>query len=106
MHGDYFTVVTENGEQFVDLGTDELYHLIMQLNSVDNTFLVIDPADDQSSWSVTVAIDEHGGWEVDRTDPRYREHDVSTAREPGRLALELTLWLAVRDYPRVPIRND
>jgi hypothetical protein len=106
MLGEYFTVMSERGERVQDCGTDALFHLIMGLNPVDNTFFVIDPVDPESNWNVTVAIDERGGYEVDRCDPRYREHDVRSTREPSRLALELTLWLAVRDYPRLPIRND
>jgi len=45
---------------------------------------------------------DDGTYEVERRDPQWHEHDLTTAADVGRIARELTIWLAARSHPGRP----
>lgn len=104
MAATYFGADSENGEHIDGPSEDALFELIGALNDSDNTFVVIEPDEDDPSWFASVAVVEEGGYEIVRRDAAHREHKVHTDTDIGRIALDLTIWLAARNFPRRPTR--
>ncbi len=76
--------------------------LIDDLNDSDNTFVVIQLDEDDPTWFTSVATLDEGGYEVVCRDTIRREHDVATETCIGRIARNLTIWMAARDFPGRP----
>jgi hypothetical protein len=90
----YHRVDSENGDHFDDL------------NDIDNTFVVIQPAEDDPAWHVSVVVrDACEGYEAVRRDTRSREHDVTTGENISDIAHEFVLWLEGRSRLRSTIRG-
>ncbi|NUR84039.1 MAG: hypothetical protein HOY71_08125 [Nonomuraea sp.] len=85
---------TENGEFIPEPSEDAIYELITELTAPDNTFVIIEPDQDDPLWFASVALLDDGGYEVEYRDPLHRRHEVSTQTDQGRIATELTLWIA------------
>ncbi len=92
----YYCADSENGDHVDDPSEDTLFMLIGDLNDSDNTFVVIQPDQDDPAWFASVAILDEGGYEVVRRDTTRREHDVTIETSTDRIAGDLTKWLAAR----------
>ncbi|MFF4648336.1 hypothetical protein [Streptomyces sp. NPDC001389] len=92
----YYCADSENGDHVDDPSEDALFMLIGDLNDSDNTFVVIQPDQDDPVWFASVAVLDEGGYEVVRRDTTRREHDVTVETNTDRIAGDLTKWLAAR----------
>ncbi|WP_175439119.1 hypothetical protein [Streptomyces vilmorinianum] len=92
----YYCADSENGDHVDDPSEDTLFMLISDLNDSDNTFVVIQPDQDDPVWFASVAVLDEGGYEVVRRDTTRREHDVTVEADTDRIAGDLTKWLAAR----------
>lgn len=102
---DYYYAETENGRHLDDPSEDGLFDVIGELDHADNTFVIIQPDDDDPAWYASVAHCDDGAYEVERRDVLRREHELTTATDRGAVAKDLTLWLAARNYPNRPARS-
>ncbi|MFG2416205.1 hypothetical protein [Streptomyces goshikiensis] len=96
MAADYYCADSENGDHVDDPSEDALFMLIGDLNGTDNTFVVIQPDEDDPDWFASVAVLDEGGYEIVRSDTTRREHDVTIETSTDRIAGDLTKWLAAR----------
>ncbi|MFC7818937.1 hypothetical protein ACFUTR_30395 [Streptomyces sp. NPDC057367] len=96
MAADYYCADSENGDHIDDPSEDALLMLISDLNGSDNTFVVIQPDEDDPVWFASVAVLDQGGYEIVRRDTIRREHDVTVETTVDRIAGDLTKWLATR----------
>ncbi|MEU3431569.1 MULTISPECIES: hypothetical protein [Streptomyces] len=92
----YCCADSENGDHVDDPSEDALFMLIGDLNNSDNTFIVIQPDQDDPAWFASVAVLDEGGYEVERRDTARREHDVTVETGTDRIAGDLIKWLAAR----------
>ncbi|MFG3490041.1 hypothetical protein ACIQ9R_38265 [Streptomyces sp. NPDC094447] len=104
MGAQYYGADSENGDRIDDPSEDALFMLISDLNS-DNTFVVVQPDEDDPLWFVSVAVLDEGGYEIVRRDTTRNEHEVTTATGINDLARDLTIWMAARDFPGRPNRQ-
>ncbi|MGW7065248.1 hypothetical protein ACWGHM_43205 [Streptomyces sp. NPDC054904] len=96
MAADYYYADSENGDHIDDPSEDALFMLISDLNGSDNTFVVIQPDEDDPVWFASVAVLDQSGYEIVRRDTTRREHDITTETNIDRIAGSLTKWLAAR----------
>ncbi|MFJ9924122.1 hypothetical protein ACIRSF_33050 [Streptomyces rubiginosohelvolus] len=101
----YYRAESESGDHIDDPSADALFMLINDLNDSDNTFVVIQPDEDDPVWFTSVAVLEEGGYEVVRRDNTRREHDVVSETSIDRIARDLTIWMAARNFPGRPTRH-
>ncbi|MGW7487038.1 hypothetical protein [Streptomyces sp. NPDC054786] len=101
----YSRAGSENGDHIDGPSEDVLFMLIDDLNDSDNTFVVIQPDEDDPAWFTSVATLDEGGYEVVCRDSIRREHDVATETSIGRIARDLTIWMAARDIPGLPTQH-
>ncbi|MFD6274450.1 hypothetical protein ACFWFI_02460 [Streptomyces sp. NPDC060209] len=101
----YYRAESESGDHIEDPSEDALFMLIDDLNDSDNTFVVIQPDEDDPAWFTSVAVLDEGGYEVVRRDSTCREHDVVTESSIDRIARNLTIWMAARDFPGRPTQH-
>ncbi|MFE9797211.1 hypothetical protein ACFYRL_36520 [Streptomyces goshikiensis] len=101
----YYRAESENGDHIEDPSEDALFMLIDDLNRSDNTFVVIQPDEDDPVWFASVAVLDEGGYEVVRRDTTRRDHDVTTETSISRIARDLTVWMAARDFPGRPTQH-
>lgn len=101
----YYRAESESGDHIEDPSEDALFMLIDDLNGSDNTFVVIQPDEDDPVWFTSVAVLDEGGYEVVRRDTTRREHDVVTETSIDRIAHDLTTWMAARDSPGRPTQH-
>ena len=106
MAADYYSADTENGDHVDDPSEDSLFMLIEDLDQAGNTFLTITPADDDPAWYASVTLLPGGTYEIERTDPGRGEHHRDTLTSVGKIARNLIIWLAARDYPNRPVRRS
>jgi hypothetical protein len=106
MGADYYTADTENGDHVDDPSEDILFMLIEDLDQAGNTFITITPAGDDPAWYASVTLLPDTTYEVERADPSHSEQHRDTATDPDRIARDLTIWLAARDYPGRPVRRS
>ncbi|WP_393061794.1 hypothetical protein [Streptomyces sp. LN549] len=93
----YYRAESESGDHIEDPSEDALFMLLDDLNGSDNTFIVIQPDDeDDPVWFTSVAVLDEGGYEVVRHDTTRREHEVITETSIDRIARELTIWMTAR----------
>jgi hypothetical protein len=96
----YYYAETENGDHMADPSEDGLFMLLAELDHAGNTFITVKPARD-SAWYASVTLLEDGSYTVERRDPVRQQHEFGTETDIGKIALDLTVWLADRDYPLV-----
>ncbi|MFD9904047.1 hypothetical protein [Streptomyces sp. NPDC059063] len=101
----YYRADSERGDRIDDPSEDALFMLIDDLDDADNTFVVIQPDQDDPAWFTSVSVLDDGGYEVVRRDVTRREHDVVTDTDIGRIARDLTVWLGARNYPERPAQH-
>jgi hypothetical protein len=94
----YYCADSENGDHIDDPSEDALFELFGELNGTDNTFVVIQPDDDDPAWFVSVAVLDEGRYEIVRRDATRREHEVTLDTSIDRIAGDLIKWLAARDF--------
>ncbi|MEW2290661.1 hypothetical protein [Streptomyces sp. NPDC047841] len=95
----YYGVDSENGDRIDDPSEDALFTMISDLNSSDNTFVVVQPDEDDPVWFASVAVLDEGGYEVVRRDATRNEHEVITSTSISDIARDLTIWMAARHFP-------
>lgn len=98
MAAQYYCADSENGDHIDDPSEDALFDLISELNDTDNTFVVIQPDQDDPAWFASVAVLDEGGYEIVRRDTTRREHKVDTTTRIGQIAGDLIIWLAARHF--------
>ncbi|MFJ4866941.1 hypothetical protein [Streptomyces sp. NPDC088748] len=101
----YYRAESESGDHIEDPSEDALFMLIDNLNDSGNTFVVVQPDEDDPVWFTSVAVLDEGGYEVVRRDNTRREHDVVSETSIDRIARDLTIWMAARDYPGRPTQH-
>ncbi|GAB3090498.1 hypothetical protein [Micromonospora schwarzwaldensis] len=102
MAADYHHADTEDGDHIDDPSEDALFMLIDELNHADNTFVTINPADDDQAWYASISLLDDDTYEVERRDAHQQIHDLTIETDPGHIARALTIWLASRHYPNRP----
>ena len=105
MAAQYYGADSENGDRIDDPSEDALFMLIDDLNDTDNTFMVVQPDEDDPVWFASVAVLDEGGYEIVRRDSSRREHEVTTASSINDIAHDLTIWMAARDVPGQPTKQ-
>lgn len=96
MSADYYCADSENSDHVDDPSEDALFELISDLNGTDNTFVVIQPDEDEPVWFASVAVLETDRYEIVRRDTSRREHHVIVETSIDQIAGDLTKWLAAR----------
>jgi hypothetical protein len=94
----------ENGDSTAGPSEDGLFMMLQKLNHTDNTFVVIQNDGEDQDWFASVSLLDQGGYEVELRDARYREHELTVQHDLGRIAQEVTTWLAAR-YGATPSRD-
>jgi hypothetical protein len=56
------------GHHIEDPSEDAVFDLISELNGSDNTFIVIQPDEDDPTWLVSAAVLDEGGYQIVRRD--------------------------------------
>ena len=105
MEAQYYGADSENGDRIDDPSEDALFMMISDLNDSENTFVVIQPDEDDPVWFASVAVLDEGGYEIVRRDTTRREHQVDTDTSIGRIAGDLIVWLTARDFPGQPTQQ-
>ncbi|MFJ9743129.1 hypothetical protein [Streptomyces sp. NPDC101166] len=105
MGAQYFGADSENGDRIDDPSEDALFMMISDLNDSDNTFVVVQPDEDDPAWFASVAVLDEGGYEIVRRDTVRSEHEVITETSINDIARDLTIWIAGRDFPGRPTRQ-
>ncbi|OKJ47054.1 hypothetical protein AMK27_39240 [Streptomyces sp. CB02009] len=96
---------SENSDRIDAPSEDALFMQISELNNSDNTYVVVQPDEDDPVWFASVAVLDEGGYEVVRRDTARDEHEVTTATSTNDIARDLTSWIAARDFPGRPTRQ-
>jgi hypothetical protein len=94
MAAEYYHVESENGDRADDPSEDALFMRLADLNHTDNTYLTVESVDDTEDWYATVSLLDEGEYEVELRDPRRAVHEITVEAEGGRVARDLTIWLA------------
>ena len=58
MAAEYYGADRENGDRIDDPSEDALFMLIDDLNDTDNTFVVVQPDEDEPLWFDSVAVQD------------------------------------------------
>lgn len=106
MGADYYIADTENGDHIDDPSEDSLFMLLTDLNTADNTFVTINPADQKAIWYASVSLLDDGAYEVECRDALRREHELSVQTDRSQIAHDLTIWLARRRHPGRPATHS
>ena len=102
----YYHADSEDGEHWDDPSEDLLFMMIEGLNHTDNTFVIIEPDDESMTWFASVSLLEDGTYEMEWRDMSRRDHELTVASHRGRIAKELTMWLAARHFPGKPRQSS
>ena len=73
MGAQYYGADSENGDRIDDPSEDALFTMISDLNDSDNTFVVVQPDEDDPVWFASVAVLDDGGFEIVRRDTTRNE---------------------------------
>ncbi|MFE3112391.1 hypothetical protein ACFXKJ_29935 [Kitasatospora indigofera] len=98
MGADFYRAENENGEYVDDPSEAAVRTLLGGLDNAENTFVILQAEKDESSWYASVALTDEGGYEVVLRDPSCREHGVTTETSVEKIARDLILWIARRDF--------
>ncbi|MFD5721434.1 hypothetical protein [Streptomyces sp. NPDC127036] len=105
MGAQHYGAESENGDRIDGPSEDALFMLFDDLNDADNTFVIIQPDEDEPVWFASVAVLDEGGYEIVRRDASRREHEVTKATSINDIAYDLTIWIAGRSFPGRPPRK-
>jgi hypothetical protein len=98
MGAQYYGADNENGDRIDDPSEDALFMMISDLNDSDNTFVVVQPDEDDPLWFASVAVLDEGGYEIVRRDSTRNEHEFTKATGINDIAHDLTIWMAARSF--------
>jgi hypothetical protein len=101
---DFYYAETENGDRVDDPSEADLRKLVSSLDDGQNTYVVVQAGDEESSWYVSVARDDSGGHEIVLRDPLDRTHHVRREVDGEAIASDVDLWIARRDFRERPTR--
>ncbi|MBL7502542.1 hypothetical protein I6A84_00045 [Frankia sp. CNm7] len=104
MAAERYRADSENGDHVADPSARTLTRLIATLDLADNTFVVIQPDDEDPDWFTSVVLLDPHTYEVERRDQRTSEHGKATMTNPATIAHDLTTWMTSRDLPDQPPR--
>ncbi|SFL69136.1 hypothetical protein SAMN05192584_12458 [Streptomyces pini] len=76
----YYGAGSENGNRLDDPSEDALFMLTSDLNGSDNTFVVVQPDEDDPVWFASAAAPDKGCYEILHRDTSRNEHEVSPRR--------------------------
>ncbi|MEO3888895.1 hypothetical protein [Nonomuraea sp. B5E05] len=96
----------EGGELIVEPSEDALYDVIIKLTLPDNTFVIVEPDEDDPTWFASVARLDDGTYEVEYRDPLRRYHRLDTATDPSRIARDVTIWTAQASRAHAALTRD
>ncbi|GAA4586808.1 hypothetical protein GCM10023194_34040 [Planotetraspora phitsanulokensis] len=85
---------TEGGELIVEPSEDALYEMITELTTPDNTFVIVEPDEDDPAWFASVSLLDDGTYEVEYRDTVRRRHQLSIGTDPDRIARDAVIWVA------------
>ncbi|MFC8672667.1 hypothetical protein ACFUEN_08335 [Streptomyces griseorubiginosus] len=105
MRSQYYGADSENGDRIDDASEDALFMVIDDLNESNNTFVVVQPDEDDPVWFASAAVLDEGGYEIVRRGSSRNEHEVTWATSINDIAHDLTIWLAARNFPGRPTRQ-
>ncbi|MDX3111093.1 hypothetical protein [Nonomuraea angiospora] len=97
---------SEGGELIVEPSEDALYEMIIELALPDNTFVIVEPDEDDPTWFASVACLDDGTYEVEYRDPLRRYHRLDTATDPSRIASDVTIWTAQASRAHAVLTRD
>lgn len=85
----------EGGVYLEDPDHRALVALVDALNTSDNTFFVVYPAEEDLEWFISVStnVGMFGGYEIECQDPATGERDKSTAADPNVIATHVLDWV-------------
>ncbi|MFF9779913.1 hypothetical protein ACF1HJ_40500 [Streptomyces sp. NPDC013978] len=98
MAAKYYCADSENGNHIDDPSEDALFEPLSYLNDTDSTFVVVQPDQDDPAWFASVAVLDEGDYEIVLRDTTRPEHHVTNEIDTGRIAGDLTKWLATRTF--------
>jgi hypothetical protein len=96
----------ESGELIVEPSEDALYEMIIDLTLPDNTFVIVEPDEDDPTWFASVARLDDGIYEVEYRDPLRRYHRLDTATDPSHIASDVTIWTAQASRAHAALTRD
>ncbi|GII33464.1 hypothetical protein [Planotetraspora mira] len=85
---------TEGGELIVEPSEDALYEMIIELTAPDNTFVIVEPDEDDPAWFASASLLDDGTYEVEYRDTVRRRHELSVGSDPDRIARDAAVWVA------------
>ncbi|GAA4193569.1 hypothetical protein GCM10022252_36710 [Streptosporangium oxazolinicum] len=91
---DYYQAKSENGRLIDDPSEDAIYIMLGELRFPDNTFLVIEQPEHNSSWYVVISVLDPDGYEVEFKDGVRGIHRLFSEVDQGVVVKEVTIWLA------------
>lgn len=93
-----FYADSEGGDYVEDPDYAEVLSLIKELNTTNNTFVVLYPADRDLEWFISVATSRgpFGGYEIERLDPNSGESTKTISATPGQITTDVLGWIARR----------
>ncbi|MFD4874372.1 hypothetical protein ACFWOB_13475 [Streptomyces sp. NPDC058420] len=106
MEAQYYGANSESGDRVDDPSEDALFMMISDLDDSDNTFVVVQPDEDDPVWFASVAVLDEGGYEIVRRDTSRNEHEVTTSTSINDIARDLTIWMAARNFPGRPTNQN
>ncbi|MEV1179440.1 hypothetical protein [Nonomuraea sp. NPDC049784] len=97
---------SEGGELIMEPSEDALYEMINELAHPANTFVIVEPDEDDPAWFASVACLDDGTYEVEYRDPLRRYHRLDTATDPRRIATDVTIWTAQASRAHAALSRD
>ncbi|MEV4567766.1 hypothetical protein AB0K12_28695 [Nonomuraea sp. NPDC049419] len=85
---------TEGDELIVVPSGDALHEMIIALAPPDNSFVIVEPDEDDPTRFASVARLDDGTFGVEYRDPLRRYHRLDIATAPDRIASDVTIWTA------------
>ncbi|WP_431934581.1 hypothetical protein [Nonomuraea jabiensis] len=96
----------EGGELILEPSEDALYEMIIELTLPNNTFVIVEPDEDDPTWFASVARLDDGTYEVEYRDPLRRYHRLDIATDPSRIASDVTVWTAQASRAHAALSRD
>ncbi|BFP50204.1 hypothetical protein SCMC78_00110 [Streptomyces sp. CMC78] len=82
---------SENGDRIDDPFEGVPAMMISDIKDADNTFVVVQPDEDDPVWFASVAVLDEGGYEIVRRDTNRNEHKIITSISINDIARDLTI---------------
>jgi hypothetical protein len=105
MAAEDYGVGSENGDRVDDLSENALFMMPRELDSGDNTFVVVQPDDDEPVRIASMTVLDEEGFEVVLRDTGHNEHHASVSSSVRYIARDLTAWPAARVFHGRPARQ-